>query len=102
MHQRLARAVSMRPKVLIADEPVSALDVSVQQQVVDLFAELQRDTGIAMVLITHDVKVAAEICDEVAVILRGEVVETGQTGEVFANPKHDYTRQSLSAVPERA
>ena len=95
----IARAVSMRPKVLIADEPVSALDVSVQRQVLDLFAELQRDTGIAMVFITHDVRVAAEICDEVAVMFRGEVVERGQTGEVFANPKQDYTRRLLSAVP---
>lgn len=95
----IARAVSMRPKVLVADEPVSALDVSVQRQVLDLFAELRRNLDIAMVFVTHDVRVAAEICDEVVVMFRGEVVETGRTGEVFAHPKHDYTRQLLSAVP---
>ena len=69
----IARAVSMSPKLLIADEAVSALDVSVQRQVLDLFAELRRDLGIAMVFITHDVRVAAEICDEVAVMFEGRV-----------------------------
>ena len=95
----IARAVSMRPQVLIADEPVSALDVSVQRQVLDLFAELRCDLSIAMVFITHDVRVAAEICDEVAVMFRGEVVEQGLTAEVFARPKQDYTKRLLDAVP---
>ncbi len=99
MPPRLACAMFMRPEVLMADEPVSALDVSVQRQALDLFAEFQRGTGIAMVSITHDVRVAAKTCDEVAVMFRGEVVETGQTGKVFAKPRHDYTRQLLSAVP---
>ncbi len=95
----IARAVSMQPKLLIADEPVSALDVSVQRQVLDLFAELRRDLGVAMVFITHDIRVAAEICDEVAVMFRGEIVERGQAAEVFGNPRQDYTRRLLSAVP---
>ncbi len=95
----IARAVSMRPKVLIADEPVSALDVSVQRQVLDLFAELRQDFDIAMVFITHDVRVAAEICDEVAVMFRGKVVERGRAAEVFGNPQEEYTKRLLSAVP---
>ncbi len=95
----IARAVSMRPKVLIADEAVSALDVSVQRQVLDLFAELRRDLDIAMVFITHDVRVAAESCDEVAVMFRGEVVEQGRAAEVLGTPRQDYTRRLLNAVP---
>lgn len=89
----------MRPKVLVADEPVSALDVSVQRQVLDLFLELRRDLDIAMVFITHDVRVASEVCDEVAVMFRGEVVGAGRTAEVFGNPQQDYTRKLLGAVP---
>ncbi len=95
----IARAVSMRPKVLVADEPVSALDVSVQRQVLDLFAGLRRDLGVAMIFITHDVRVAAEICDEVVVMYRGEVVESGLTAKLFAAPQQEYTRQLLDAVP---
>jgi peptide/nickel transport system ATP-binding protein len=95
----IARAISMKPKVLIADEAVSALDVSVQRQVLDLFGELRRELGIAMIFITHDVRVAAEICDEVAVMHKGEVVESGSTSIVFGNPKEDYTRRLLKAVP---
>ena len=95
----IARAVSMGPKLLIADEAVSALDVSVQRQVLDLFAELRRDLGIAMVFITHDVRVAAEVCDEVAVMLKGEVVESGRTCDVLGNPQVAYTRRLLDSVP---
>ena len=95
----IARAVSMRPKVLIADEAVSALDVSVQRQVLDLFAELRRDLDIATVFITHDVRVAAESCDEIAVMLRGEVVEQGRAAEVLGTPRQAYTRRLLGAVP---
>ena len=95
----IARAVSMRPKLLVADEPVSALDVSVQRQVLDLLSELQRDLGVAMVFITHDVRVAGEICDEVAVMFRGEIVERGSSAEVFARPRQEYTKRLLDAVP---
>ena len=97
----IARAVSMKPKVLVADEPVSALDVSVQRQVLDLFLELRQELDVATIFVTHDVRVASEICDEVAVMYRGEVVEVGHPAAVFGNPQHDYTRKLVEAVPGR-
>ena len=97
----IARAVSMKPRVLVADEPVSALDVSVQRQVLDLFLELRRELDVATIFVTHDVRVASEICDEVAVMYRGEVVEVGHPAAVFGNPRHDYTRKLVDAVPGR-
>ncbi|RJL12560.1 ABC transporter ATP-binding protein [Paracoccus siganidrum] len=97
----IARAVMMRPDVLVADEAVSALDVSVQAQVLELLDQLQRDLGIAIVFITHDLRVAAQICDEVIVMQRGEVVEHGPAGEVLAHPAHPYTRALIEAAPGR-
>ncbi len=97
----IARAVMLRPDVLVADEAVSALDVSVQAQVLDLLEELQRQTGIAIIFITHDLRVAAQICDEVLVMQRGAVVEQGPAGEVLHNPQHDYTRALIDAAPGR-
>ncbi|UXO85230.1 ABC transporter ATP-binding protein [Brucella intermedia] len=97
----IARAVALRPDILVADEAVSALDVSVQAQVLDLLAELQKDTGIAIIFITHDLRVAAQICDEVLVMKHGQVVEQGNAADVLGNPSHDYTRSLIEAAPGR-
>ena len=97
----IARAVMMRPDVLVADEAVSALDVSVQAQVLDLLDQLQQELGIAIVFITHDLRVAAQICDEVIVMQRGEVVEQGAAGDVLGAPAHPYTRALIEAAPGR-
>jgi peptide/nickel transport system ATP-binding protein len=95
----LARALALRPNVLIADEPVSALDVSVQAQVLKLLAELRQRLGLSIVFITHDLRVAAQICDLVAVMKDGEVVEQGLAGDVFGHPQHPYTRSLVDSIP---
>ena len=92
----------MRPAVLVADEPVSALDVSVQAQVLALLDDIRKQFDLAMVFITHDLRVAAQICDRVAVMKFGEVVEEGPTADVFASPSHSYTRSLLDAVPGKS
>jgi peptide/nickel transport system ATP-binding protein len=95
----IARALAMEPAVIVADEAVSALDVSVQAQVLELFEQLRRKLGFAMVFITHDLRVASNICDRVAVMHRGRIVEMGSTSDIFRNPREDYTRELLAAIP---
>lgn len=95
----IAMAMALRPDLLIADEPTSALDVTVQAQILRLLQELQRETGMGIVLITHDLGVVAEFAERVLVMKDGEVVEAGYTKDVFAKPQHRYTRQLLDAVP---
>ena len=89
----------MEPELLIADEAVSALDVSVQAQVLELLDEMRQRLNLAVLFITHDLRVAAQICDRIAVMQQGRVVEQGPTAEVFAAPKHDYTRALFEAAP---
>ncbi len=95
----IARALTMEPEVLIADEAVSALDVSVQAQVLKLLDDVRRRFNLALLFITHDLRVAAQICDTVAVMSQSKVVEYGLTHDVFSNPRHEYTRSLLDAAP---
>jgi oligopeptide transport system ATP-binding protein len=102
MRQRvmIAMAIALDPRILIADEPTTALDVTVQAQVMDLLKDLQRDTGMGLVLITHDLGVVNEVADNVAVMYAGRIVERGIVDDVFANPAHPYTAGLMSSVPQ--
>jgi len=95
----IARALMMKPQVLIADEAVSALDVSIQAQILQLLDRIQRETGVAMVFITHDLRVASQICDEIAVMKQGKIVERGPPSQIFLSPTSDYTRELVAAIP---
>ena len=97
----IARALAMNPEIIIADESVSALDVSVQKQVLELLDDLQRRTGLTMLFITHDLRVAAQIADLIAVMRRGEVVEFGPAAQILAAPSHPYTAELVGAAPGR-
>ena len=97
----IARALALDPAILVADEPVSALDVSVQAQVLRLLADIRDRFNLAMLFITHDLRVAARVCDRIAVMRDGEIVESGDTARVFADPQHPYTQALLAAVPGR-
>src|SRR5690349_5902687 len=101
MRQRvmIAAAMACRPELLIADEPTTALDVTVQADILDLMAELKRDTGTGMILITHDMGVIARLADRVCVMRHGQFVEEGLVHDVFHEPKTDYTRELLAAIP---
>jgi peptide/nickel transport system ATP-binding protein len=97
----IARALALEPDLLVADEAVSALDVSVQAQVLGLLEEIRARTGIAMLFITHDLRVAAQICDTIMVMQNGRVVESGRAESVLTHPRHSYTRDLIDAAPGR-
>src|SRR5262249_21973973 len=97
----IARALAVAPEILIADEAVSALDVSVQAEILALFDELQDRCNLTVIFITHDLRVAAHICNSVAVMQNGQVVEYGAAAQVFQKPQHDYTRALINAAPGR-
>ncbi|MEM1353222.1 MAG: ATP-binding cassette domain-containing protein, partial [Pseudomonadota bacterium] len=96
----IARALAFDPRVLIADEVTSALDVTLQAQVLDLLLKLQRDRGLTIIFISHDLAIIRRLCNSVLVMRRGEIVEAGATQEVFDNPKETYTRDLLDAIPK--
>ncbi|MFB8891435.1 MULTISPECIES: ABC transporter ATP-binding protein [Microbacterium] len=101
MRQRImiAMALSMEPELIIADEPTTALDVTVQAQILDLLAEIRRDTGAGLILITHDLAVVSEVAEQIVVMRAGRMVERGSVEEVFSDPQEEYTRRLLDAVP---
>ena len=98
----IARALAVKPKLIVADEPVSALDVSVQKQVLELLDELREEMGLSLLFITHDLRVAATVCENILIMSKGEVVEQGTTAAVFENPSHPYTKSLLAAIPGQA
>ena len=101
MRQRvmIAMALCCNPELLIADEPTTALDVTIQAQILELLDRLQRELGMAVLMITHDLGVIAEVADRVAVMYAGKIVETGTVDEIFANPQHPYTKGLLASIP---
>lgn len=95
----IARAIALQPKLVIADEPVSALDVSIQSQVLNLLVDLRKQLGLSYIFISHDLAVVEHVCDNIAVMYLGEIVEKTESDELFSEPKHPYTRALLSAIP---
>jgi oligopeptide transport system ATP-binding protein len=101
MRQRvmIAMAIALEPDILIADEPTTALDVTVQAQIMDLLSELQRDTGMGLILITHDLGVVAQVADRVAVMYAGRIVETAGINDLYRRPAHPYTEGLIASIP---
>src|SRR5690606_31020753 len=101
MKQRvmIAMALSCNPSLLIADEPTTALDVTIQAQILELMQELQKDTGMAILMITHDLAVVAEVCDRVVVMYGSRIVETAKVEELFEHPRHPYTIGLFASIP---
>jgi len=101
MRQRvmIAMALACEPDILIADEPTTALDVTIQAQIIELMTDLQKKLGMSIIMITHDLGVIASICDEVIVMYAGKVAERGTADEIFYNPRHEYTRGLIRSIP---
>ena len=101
MRQRvmIAMALACEPDILIADEPTTALDVTIQAQILELMGQLQKELGMAVIMITHDLGVVAQICDEVIVMYAGSICEQGTADEIFYNPRHEYTKGLLRSIP---
>jgi oligopeptide transport system ATP-binding protein len=101
MRQRIviAMALACEPDILIADEPTTALDVTIQAQILELMSSLQKELGMAIIMITHDLGVVAQMCDEVIVMYAGSICEQGTADEIFYNPSHEYTKGLLRSIP---
>ena len=101
MRQRImiAMALACEPDILIADEPTTALDVTIQAQILELMQSLQKELGMAIIMITHDLGVVAQMCDEVIVMYAGSICEQGTADEIFYNPKHEYTKGLMRSIP---
>ena len=97
----IARALSVQPKLIIADEPVAALDVSIARQITDLMQELQQRLGVSFLFISHDLAVVERLCHRIAVMRAGRIVETGPTDAIIGNPREDYSKGRIAAVPGR-